>query len=319
MRRVIAACLCMGTAALILMTNDCMALDKRLSSSLSHYIMATMYDSLQKEDRAITEYKKALDQDKKNTLIHLGLASAYLKANEIDKAVDELNLVVKLDPAGVEAHAILSLVYFLQNNNDLANKEYELALKNASILDPQSLEIYKGLGLLYIRQKKFDSAAATYKKVLELSKEDAEAHFYLGSIYFELGDKAKAEQELEKALSLKADYAQALNFLGYFLAGENKSLDRAEVLVKKAIEMDPNNGAYIDSLGWVYFKQGKAEEALKLLLKSAALIDDPEIFGHLGDVYFKLGDKAKARTSWEKSLKANPGQKEIEKKIEAVK
>lgn len=301
--RNIAAGFCLALAVLFLTSSDCLALDKKLSASLSHYIMATMYDSLQKEDLAIIEYKKASDQDKKSTLIHLSLASAYLKANEISKAVDQLNLAAKLDPTGVEAHAILSLVYFLQNKDDLANQEYEVALNNASLLNPEGVEIYKALGLLYIRQKKFDLALRTYKKVLELSKDDAEAHFYLADIYFELGDKIKTEQELEKALNLKSDYAQALNFLGYFYSGENKNLDRAQVLVNKALEMDPNNGAYIDSLGWVYFKQGKTEEALKLLLKAAALIDDPEVYAHLGEVYQKLGDKEKAQISFDKSTK----------------
>jgi len=310
--------LCFWLGAMFLVRGDCLALDKKLSSGLSHYIMATMYDSLQKEDLAIIEYKKALHYDKKNTLVRLNLASAYLKANEINKAIDELNLVAKLDPSGVEAHAILSLVYFLQNENELANKEYEIALKNASLLNPKSLDIYKGLGLLYIRQKKFDLAIQTYTKVLELSKGDAEAHFYLSSIYYELGDKLKTEQELEKALSLKADYPQALNFLGYFYAKENKNLDQAEILVKKALEMDPNNGAFIDSLGWVYFKQGKTEDALKLLLKAAALIDDAEIYSHLGEVYFKLGDKEKAKNYWGSSLMLNPDQKDIIEKLQKI-
>jgi len=304
-----------GIILLLFCKRDCLALDRSMSSALTHYIMASVYDSLDNQDKAVSEYKKALKSDYTNSLIHLDLASVYIKSNSIDKAIEELKLAVKFDPEGVEPHAILALLYSLKDNKDSANKEYEIALQNASRINPKNAEIYKGLGLLYVRQKKFDAAIKAYEMALSIAAQDPQTHYYLSNIYYENNNKLKTEEELKAAINLNPDYSDALNFLGYFYAEENKNLDQAEVMVKKALEFDPENGAYLDSLGWIYFKQGKDQEAIKCLLKAAALVEDPEIYAHLGEVYFKIGDKEKAKINWEKSLKVDPGQKEIETKL----
>ena len=89
-------------------------------------------------------------------------------------------------------------------------------------------------------------------------------------------------------------------------------------MIKKAVELDPDNGAYIDSLGWLYFKQAKYQEALKELEKASTLLDDPVIFDHLGEVYLKIQEFEKARQAWQQSLKLDPNQDKVKKKIEAL-
>ena len=90
-------------------------------------------------------------------------------------------------------------------------------------------------------------------------------------------------------------------------------------MIKKALSIQPDNGAYVDSLGWLYFKQGKIQEALKELERAGSLMEDPVIYDHLGDVYFKTGDNANAKLSWQKSLKLDPKQDKIKEKIEQLK
>jgi Tfp pilus assembly protein PilF len=295
-----------------------LALDKRYSRALSHYIMAVMYDDSGNTGRAIQEYKQALQLDNKNTAIHLNLAVAYIKNNEINKAYPELELIGKLDPQAVDAHAILSFLYSLQKKSGEASREYEIALKNASRLNPQNIEIYKSLGALYVSQEKFQAAENIYRLILNLSPADTEAHFYLANVYEESGDLARAEEELKKTLALKPDYPEALNYLGYLYLEENKNLDAAETMIKKALQMQPDNGAYLDSLGWFYFKKGRTEEALKLLLRASALIEDPVVYDHLGDVYSKIGDTDNAKINWAKSLKLDPKQDKIKQKLETL-
>ena len=145
-------------AAVFLCGRQGLALDKQSSRALSHYIMAVIYDDLGNKDRAIQEYQQALRLDNKNTAIHLNLAVAYIKNNETSKACPELELIGKLDPETVDAHAILSFLYSLQNKPEQASREYEIALKNASRLNPQNIEIYKSLGALYVSQAKFPAA-----------------------------------------------------------------------------------------------------------------------------------------------------------------
>ncbi|MBU3958516.1 MAG: tetratricopeptide repeat protein, partial [Candidatus Omnitrophica bacterium] len=149
----------------------------------------------------------------------------------------------------------------------------------------------------------------------ELSPLDVEAHFYLGNIYDELKNKQKAEEELKMVLELQPDYHQALNYLGYLYAQENKNLEQAEIMIKKALQIEPDNGAYVDSLGWLYFKQGKFNEAIEQLERANALLQDPVIQDHLGDVYFKVGDFTKAKASWQSSLELDSGQDGVKEKL----
>jgi tetratricopeptide (TPR) repeat protein len=193
-----------------------------------------------------------------------------------------------------------------------------LALKGAAKLSPKNIDIYKSLGQIYLQQKKFKEAEKVYKLIIDLSGRDAQAHFYLGSIYNELKNNYLAEKELKEALKLKPDYPEALNFLGYLYVEENKNLNQAVIMIKKAMEREPNNGAYIDSLGWFYFKKNKFKEAVKELEKASSLLEDPVIYDHRGDAYFKLGDVEKAKQSWQKSLKLDPNQQGVKEKLEKL-
>lgn len=292
------------------------ALDKKASSALSHYIMAVMHEDLGELDKAIEEYQKALKVESENSVIHLNLAVSYLKKDNYSEAAKELKLVIKLDPEAVEPHAILALLYSAQNQKDLSTEEYELALKNASKLQPNNIDIYRTLGVVYLQQKKFDSAEKIYRTIIEISPKDAEAHFYLGSACNELGKKELAVEELKKAVEFKPAYPEALNYLGYLYVEDNKNLGQAELMIKKALEMDSNNGAYIDSLGWLYFKKGKFKEALNELEKANALLKDPVIRDHLGDVYLKTGQPEKAKAIWQESLKLKSDQSNVKEKLE---
>ncbi len=294
------------------------ASDKKASTTLSHYIMAAIYEQQGDIDMAIREYKKALKTDNQNAVIHLNLAATYIKDNKIPDAIEELKLTARLDPEAVESHAILALLYSSQNKPDLAAIEYETALKNASKREPANIDIYKGLGVIYLQQKKIPDAENIYKLVLNLSPDDPEAHFYLASIYDELHKRGLAIAELKKSLQSNPDYHEALNYLGYLYAEENQNLDSAEAMIKKALEMQPDNGAYADSLGWLYFKQGKTKEAIEQLKKAASLMDDPIIYDHLGDAYYKVNDAVNAKLNWEKSLKLDPKQEKVKEKIDAI-
>jgi len=281
--------------------------------------MAVMFDRLGKNSLAIEEYKLALKADYDNSDIHLNLASSYIKNKEINKAVEELGIAINFDPEAVEPHAILGLIYSLQNKPDEANREFEIALQNASKLEPQNTEIYKSLGTVYLRQNKLKEAESVYRLILDLTPQDAEAHFYLGTIYHEQKKKQLAEKEVKEAIKIKSDYPEALNYLGYVYVEDNRNLGQAESMINKALEMEPDNGAYIDSLGWLYYKKGRLKEALVKIEKASKLLEDPVIFDHLGDIYYKMGDKNNAEVNWQKSLQLDPTQDLIKEKIHNLK
>ncbi|HUN70355.1 MAG TPA: tetratricopeptide repeat protein, partial [Burkholderiales bacterium] len=96
---------------------------------------------------------------------------------------------------------------------------------------------------------------------------------------------------------------EALNYLGYMLADRGVRLEEAQNLIQKALDQAPNNGAFLDSLGWVYFRQGKLDEAQNLLVQALQHIgEDGTVHDHLGDVYFKLGKTKEAVAQWQASL-----------------
>ncbi|MFH1397590.1 MAG: tetratricopeptide repeat protein [Candidatus Omnitrophota bacterium] len=311
--------LILGVLASLIISSQARAFDKKESIALSRYIIAEMYAQLGETSSAIQEYKSALKADYQNAAIHLGLATTFFKDNQVDKAAEELNLAIKFDPDAVEPHAILALLYFSQNKVSLANAEYETALKKAIDIQPENADIYKNLGLLYLRQKKFKEAEGIYRLVLNISSQDAQVYFYLANISDELKNRAEAVKNLKKALELKPDYSPALNYLGYLYVEEGKNLDEAGDMIRRALEIEPDNGAYVDSLGWFYFKKGKTKEAIKELEKASGLMPDPVIYDHLGDAYFKINDLEKAKINWQKSLEMDNAQEKIKKKIEGIK
>jgi len=100
-------------------------------------------------------------------------------------------------------------------------------------------------------------------------------------------------------------------------ADEGINLDEAIDLIKRALEISPNNGAYIDSLGWAYFKRGMTDEAMIQLEKAITLYGkDPVLYDHIGDVYYKKGLIDKAREAWGKSLELKPDQRAVKEKLE---
>jgi Tfp pilus assembly protein PilF len=115
--------------------------------------MAGIYEYGGDTDKAIREYTEALNKDPNSYLIHTRLAAVYVKKDENSKAIEELKAASVLDPDAVEPHAVLALVYLLEKKNDLAATESDIALRNASKLEPKNKDIYKNLGLVYLRQK----------------------------------------------------------------------------------------------------------------------------------------------------------------------
>ncbi len=311
----------------ILNISNLEAREKTLARILSHYIKAGIAERLNQLDSAVREYKTALRGDYSSPYIHLRLAIVLLKQNELTRAIEELRLAIKYydglsDVSAqksflVETHTLLALVYSLQGDLDKATAEYETALQGALAIDPQNIRIHKSLAQVYLRKGELSNAERTYRFILDLSHNDAESHFFLGTIYEEQNKRKEAIEEFKKALKYKPEYPDALNSLGYIYAEESINLEEAEQMLRKALQYDPNNGAYIDSLGWIYFKQGEYDKAVQELERASRLLPDPVIYEHLGDAYFKQGDVDRARENWQKSLEVDSQKNiRIEKKLE---
>ena len=113
------------------------------------------------------------------------------------------------------------------------------------------------------------------------------------------------------------DSHEVLNYLAYMWAERGENLDEGLLYVNKAISLSPNNGAYMDTLGWIYFKQKKLEQALEQIKKANELTkNDATIIEHLGDIYFALNEKERAISLWKQSFVINQSGKSVSVKLE---
>lgn len=230
------------------------------------------------------------------------IIDTWREAKEWQKATDVAKEAVQKLPNSRGLKMVLAAQLADQGEPDKALKDVRSLLKG----DADDREIYITLSQMNTRLKRFDEAEKALTKAEDLSvkQDDKEYVWFLrGSTYERQKRYSEAEQEFRKVLASDPQNAQALNYLGYMLADQNMKLDEALGMIKKAVDLDPANGAYLDSLGWAYFRLGKYETAEENLLKASQKINtDPTVQDHLGDLYQKTGRLKLAAQHWERAV-----------------
>lgn len=172
---------------------------------------------------------------------------------------------------------------------------------------------------LFHLQNRHAEAAETAEKLLAREQDNDDYLMIAGEYYYEAGRMEDAERVLRRVIELDPQNAEAYNALGYFLAEAGVKLDDALALVTKALELNPDAGHIVDSLGWVHYMQGRYEDAVRELERAVELLkDSPDavIYEHLGDAYMKVGRTEDARAAYEKSLELKPGSDKVKDKLE---
>jgi tetratricopeptide (TPR) repeat protein len=163
----------------------------------------------------------------------------------------------------------------------------------------------------YIQAGDYEGAIALVKNSLQTKPEDLDLNFALGSAYERAGNQNSAEKVFLDILSKHPDHAQTLNYLGYMWADNGVNLERAGEMLRKAVAAEPRNGAYIDSLGWMYFRQGNLDLAEKYLTDASHLLPrDATVHEHLGDVFAKRGNITRALKLYKDALTLEPEPKD---------
>lgn len=287
------------------------------------------------EETAKKQYSIAEKANRAMLLERLGLL--YRAAARHQEAVDTFRQIAALDPeSGARASVHVIDTWRMARNYKLAQQEAEAAVKkypgerlvklvHASVLadmgktdeaaaqvrsllnGQRDRETWMALAQIYEKGKRWEEGAKALEEAQKLSvgKQDISAvHFMRGALYEKMKDWDRAEAEFRKVLELDPDNTAALNYLGYMFADRAVRLDEAHKLISRALELEPDNGAYLDSLAWVYYHQGKLGEAEDLLVRALERLGaDPTVREHLGDVYFKRGKTREAIMQWQASLK----------------
>lgn len=195
------------------------------------------------------------------------------------------------------------------------NFEAQLAALLADGVRSKSLEMIHGRTLMAL--ERHADAGTALQGTIDRFGGDKWLHYYLATVYEELDHPDGVEAQLRAAITFDPNDADVLNFLGYHLADENKKLPEAKDLVERALQIDPENGFYLDSLGWVYYRMGRGEEAVQYIRSAIRSMntDDAILRDHLGDAYLLAGDTAAAMKEWQRALRLDPKIEGVDAKI----
>ena len=280
-----------------------------------HYNLGQIYVDAKKIEDAIKEFVNAKKYSPHSEPISFFIAACYEELGDCDNAITELKSFIEYDPDAWLMRINLSNLYEKVKQYEKAELERGKALvileKNVS-KGSTSVREYITLSQILQRNGKNKKAVDTLKTAISnvINEDDevlSEVRFMLANIYYEMNNHKNVVSELEKILEIDPDNHQANNFLGYFFIEQGEQSDKAVNLIKKALSVSPENAAYLDSLGWAYYKLAKEDDGkimlgLQKLIEASNYADDPEIMGHIGDVYYSLGFWEKAQYQWENAL-----------------
>ncbi len=211
------------------------------------------------------------------------------------------------------------------NLNALKKVEEATALLEKVIAAyPKALAPLEAMGSILRAHKRYGEAIPYFSKAIALIKKPQTRHwkyFYARGVTYErMKQWDKAEADLLMALRLKPDQPMVLNYLGYSWVDQGVHLKRAMALIQKAVDLRPNDGYLVDSLGWAYYRLGQYEKAVRELERAVKLTpEDPIINDHLADAYWRTGRELEARYLWAQVLTLDPEPDLVKKVKEKLK
>ena len=282
----------------------------------------------------IAEQRGERDEERRWRFMRAG---SFYRYRRYEKALEDSLDVKRMDPSFLENRYLLGDIYGYMGDTESAIEEYEYfkghteepgdvhiklglaydqlgdnekAIANfrqATVYFPENDEILYYLGIEYRIVRDYRNAIEVFTRAIDLNDQDARYYFHLGVSYERLGMVEEAIHYLDRSVQLDDSSATALNYLGYLLADGGFRLNEARDLIEKALSLDPENGAYLDSMGWVLYRLREFHKAKEYLESAVQYIDmsDEEnyvIYEHLGDVYYEIGMIQEAVKAWEEAL-----------------
>ena len=276
---------------------------RRRSLAILYQQLGMLYRDTQNYQAAIYTFQElghlGEEEDRRARLL---VMDTYRQARDLAKALQTGREALAKYPDDPSIRSSLAMLMGEAQQPDDAIKLLQANLKgNAS-----DRETYLSYAQIYERSKRYKEAEESARKAESLATQPAEnelAWLILGAIFERQKQYDKAEEEFKKVIDVNPKNSMVLNYYGYMLADRGVRLDEARDLIQRALEQEPYNGAYLDSLGWAYYKENKLDQA-ELTLRKAIEREshDPTIREHLGDVLAKQGRMDLAVVEWEKSL-----------------
>jgi tetratricopeptide (TPR) repeat protein len=266
--------------------------------------LGTIYREANKYQLAVETFRRMLDLGDENAVRgYQQIIDTYRDNKQWQLATNVAEEAAKKFPNDRDLQMVAAAQEADMGSAGPAIEHVKSLLKDSPADDQR---VYIALAQMYSRVKQWPEAEENINKAIELSTkpEDRDyAFFVAGSIYERQKKYDKAEEAFHKVLADDPKNAQALNYLGYMLADRDTRLEEALGYIRRAVALDPQNGAYLDSLGWAYYKMGNYDLAEENLRRASERINnDPTVHDHLGELYMKTGRLKLAAANWERSL-----------------
>jgi len=299
---------------------------------------ARLLVDIKEYDKARVEFEKLHEAspDDAELLYTLGLLS--LESQRLDDAEKYMMMLVRMDERDGETQYYLGRIYENRKQYDKAIEWYEQvhvgdyqfdarlriadmlglagktdqAIEHLDVMlkgsqsDSTLVRIYIAKGELLRQARRYEDSMVVFNTSLEIVPGNSDLLYARALVAERLGRIDQLEADLKVILETEPDNAHALNALGFTLADQTDRIEEAYAYLKRAIEIMPEDPAIIDSLGWVYYRMGRYEEAIGLLRTALSHFDDAEIAAHLGEVLWVSGQQQEARGIWQKALKKSP-------------
>lgn len=289
-------------------------------------VMANVLFLREEYSSAVTYFDRALNaaaqarQAIRNPSYFLNYAIALQKTGNLEAAANRLREGLELKPDLLESY----LQFAFQQTNTIAQKESVAVLEKLGELQPSEPDALLYAAVLNLYFKSYDEALKTFKKIERLIRDtgqneeklNAQFYFWYGSAAERSGDFPLAEKLFLKCIELDPQHAEALNYIAYLWAERGVELDRALEFATRALAIQPESGAFLDTLGWIYYMQGNYTQALAEVNRAAELIpEDPTVMEHLGDIFEKIGNEEMALPHWKRAFVLDPSNEKLKQKL----
>lgn len=277
--------------------------------------LGSLYLKLKAYDQAEEVYHKALLYDPNNLYLLEAMASAQLAKKDYLSALATYEGILRMKPGDrIVHHRIASLA--------LQTADYEKSLKHYRMIEKESgdqYDVQRGIGFALYQLKKIQESVPYFEKAVMLYDKDVLSMTLLAGIFQDRGDFTRSDHYFDKVLAVEPDNDLILNNFSYSLADRGVQLEKAQKMIRRALDKSPDNPHYLDTQGWIFFQQRQYDPALKYIKCSYDLDSTNwEVSEHMGDVHEKTGQTEKALRYFQRALELGGTADRIKSKIEKL-
>lgn len=283
---------------------------------------ARLYSDHRQQSRINDMFRRLIDLHPHERDIHNLYRDYLIAIEDYAGAAEQASYSLDIDPSDERQWLALTSLYLREQEFE---KSYEAAMRGLHFFPSNpNLALIAGSDLTQL--ERYDEALAILRKALTLTDpEDAETlsdiYTTIGDTHYAAGAQDSAFVKYEEAIKLNPLNMTALNNCAYYLACENRDLDRAEQMIKMVVDERPDESTSLDTYAWVLYRKGDLEKAKEVIDKALENDPDPsaELYEHAGDIFFTAGDKDEAVEFWQLALEVEPDNAVLKRKVKTRK